>query len=174
MLDSELTTWKDSIEEQFCVPLSKMEFGELTEIQALTIKRATRIEEQNEYASIFKGLEPQETPVSTRFIQKSLHHRFTFTINDPCLLILSEVCATFGDTIMILTYIQYKAKQKGIKHVTAKALCQEIFPFGFPTKKSLEKAWEMQKVKRDEYNVNGSDNLLDYPFAMKSIQFDEQ
>lgn len=72
-----------------------------------------------------------------------------------------------GNAIMHIYYIQYVCKQKGIKKFTVKTFCEAVFPFGVFRAEDLSEAWDACKVSRE----GGSDNLIDYPEASKSIQF---
>jgi hypothetical protein len=47
-------------------------------------------------------------------------------------------------------------------------LCTAIFPMGMFTRESLGRIWDSQKVK----GKSGSDNLLDYLEASKSLNYE--
>ena len=66
---------------------------------------------------------------------------------------------------MYLSYLQYHYS-KDKKKITCESL-SNIFPMGFPSKTSLERMWDLQKVER--VKDGDSDNLLDYKKCFNSI-----
>jgi len=80
-------------------------------------------------------------------------------------------CETPGQAVMYSYYISYMMKQRQLgKAIDLQTLCSEVFPLGFFTQESLQSLWDEQKVKRER----GSDNLLDYTQASKSLVFEIQ
>jgi hypothetical protein len=45
----------------------------------------------------------------------------------------------------------------------------KAFPWGFPSEEDLNILWDSQKVHKDSSEQPGTDNLLDYLEASKSI-----
>lgn len=83
-------------------------------------------------------------------------------------IFVSLACETPGEAVMYSYYISYMMKQRELgKTITMDSMFTHIFTFGMFDRDSLEKAWDIQKVKR-KY---GSDNLLDYPEASKSLVY---
>jgi len=102
-------------------------------------------------------------------IEKRVQHCLSYRILDARVIIhISTMAKTTGGAVMYLTYIQYKCKQKNIRELTFDLLVQ-MFPEGNIPESELELIWSKQKVSKSK--DMGSDNLLDYQSAMKSIQF---
>ncbi len=72
-----------------------------------------------------------------------------------------------GNAIMYIYYIQYACKKKGIEKFTVNTFCESVFPMGVFRNEDLNEVWDACKVSSE----GGSDNLIDYPKASKSIQF---
>ncbi|MBK7362746.1 MAG: hypothetical protein IPJ01_10660 [Micavibrio sp.] len=101
-------------------------------------------------------------------IEKRIKYVYTFKVVDSrVILFLCSVTKTIGIAVMYLTYLQYICKKENIRELSFDKLTMDIFPDGFPRDEALKEVWLKQKVKRD----SGSDNLVDYQSAMKSIQF---
>ena len=102
-------------------------------------------------------------------IEKRVQYSFGYKINDARVIVLIATMArNAGSAVMYLTYLQYKCKKNNTKEVTFDYLIK-LFPDGFIPDNELHTIWDKQKVKKGE--GMGSDNLLDYQSAMKSIQF---
>lgn len=102
-------------------------------------------------------------------IEKRVQYSFGYKINDARVIVLIATMArNAGSAVMYLTYLQYKCKKDNTKEVTFDYLIK-LFPDGFVTESELQSIWYKLKVKKGE--GMGSDNLLDYQSAMKSIQF---
>lgn len=79
-----------------------------------------------------------------------------------------------GKIIMYLYYLQYWAKKNNVKYLEfTKHFCMGIFPMGFHSEEYLSEIWEGQKVDLSDDLTRGSDNLIDYAKAAKSIQFED-
>jgi hypothetical protein len=102
-------------------------------------------------------------------IEKRVEHCFTFKIPDSrAIVFISAIAKSAGTAVMYLTYLQYKCKKSNRTELTLDYLC-ELFPIGFIPESELKAIWDKQKVMTK--SMGGSDNLLDYQSAMKSIQF---
>ena len=82
-------------------------------------------------------------------------------------LFMGYASNTFGEVVIYTNYLQYKAHKHNVKRIDIEFLSVNVFPMGFPTRETLHKVWDMQKVERKEQF--GSDNLLDYYECQKSI-----
>lgn len=103
-------------------------------------------------------------------IEKRIKYVYTFKVVDArVILFLACVTKRAGISVMYLAYLQYICKKQNIRELSFDKLTMDIFPDGFPKEEALKYVWDKQKVKRD----SGSDNLLDYQSAMKSIQFND-
>lgn len=76
---------------------------------------------------------------------------------------------SFGEVTIYANYLQYQAHKHNQKRLDIKFVSTYVFPMGFPSKGTLQKVWDMQKVERKD--AGGSDNLLDYACCQKSISF---
>jgi hypothetical protein len=83
-------------------------------------------------------------------------------------IMLGILCKSPGQAVMYVYYLMYKAKNLKKEEITFDTLCQDIFPLGFFTEETLNYYWDEQKVKKDP-SRSGSDNLLDYSEAAKSL-----
>lgn len=111
----------------------------------------------------------KEKPGMMQLIEKRIKGCLTIEVIDVRLIVfLAYLCETPGKAVMYLAYLQYRCKLKGIKHPTLEQF-GEMMPWGFPSNEDLKKVWDAQKVTRS--GAQGSDNLLDYQTAYKSIQF---
>jgi hypothetical protein len=171
MLENKFTLQEDSIEKLFCEPFSKLAVRQMTKDEQEIMVKVMLAENEGKGDELL-NIPKEEIPTSVGFIRKSLKGRFTFEMNDAAQLMLAQIVKSFGEGIMYLTYLQYQAKKLNKRKLTVNDLAT-IFPMGFPTDGELHKIWDSQKVKRSDGNINGSDNLLDYQTALKSIHFDE-
>ena len=168
MLESSTTKDDSAVERLFCVPFKDLPKRPMTNEEKALFLALTNMEKENGVMLEF-DISDQEVPMSLRILQKSIEHRFNFKMTDSLKLMISSLCKSAGEVIMYLTFLQYCAKtfdkkELGMIHF------YNIFPDGeVPT--TLEDIWRKQKVKRSENNPHGSDNLLDYPFASKTILF---
>ena len=96
--------------------------------------------------------------------------RFSFELKEyKVLSLLIYICGNIGKLMMYCVYIQYKLKELNERELTFRIFNENIFPFGYPTDNDLDNLWESCKI--DKEGNSGSDNLIDYQSAMKSIHF---
>ena len=169
MLEHQVTNDPTAIEEHFCKPFHKLPVREMTEDEQEIMVKVMFAENAGKGDELL-NVPKEEIPTSVEFLRKSLKGRFTFEMNDAATLMIAQVIKSFGEGVMYLTYLQYRAKEWGKKKLTINDLAQ-IFPMGFPTDSALRDIWDMQKVKREKSGQ--SDNLLDYQSALQSIHFKE-
>lgn len=98
---------------------------------------------------------------------RALSH-LTVDIEDRAYTYLAMVSDRMSVAMMFLTYVQYWACQHRCKIITFELLRDKIFEHGFPSGRDLGCLWYAQKIER---LPGGSDNLIDYKEAQKSIQF---
>lgn len=94
-------------------------------------------------------------------------HDYEITKTGMVFLLLAFSNFTFATSTMIANYLQYISKIKCIKRFDIDILARDIFPLGVFSEKTLNEAWELQKVEADTRHPN--DNMLDYSFCCKSI-----
>jgi hypothetical protein len=90
-------------------------------------------------------------------------------------MLLATWCNTIGDVVMYLTLIQYKCKQRGLKALYYDGLAL-MFGDGIIDREFMHKCWDAQKLERKKtyrkfLPYGGSDNLIDYATAGKSLYF---
>lgn len=104
-----------------------------------------------------------------------IKYRHTFSITPSLCVYLGEnIIKNFGMSTMIANYLQYIAKERGIKKIGFDEWSRFAFPMGYPTDKSWEELWEAQKLDsetRREDRYRCIDNVLDYPEFMESLKF---
>lgn len=113
----------------------------------------------------------EEKPFLYSLIEKRVENCFTFKIKETKLILfLALVSESPGKAILYLWYLQYWCYNKNIRELDLNIFCQRIFPNGFFRDKDLKEIWDGQKVIRERAEL-GSDNLVDYNLAGKSIHF---
>lgn len=103
---------------------------------------------------------------------KTIH---TYSITPSLCIYLGEcVIKNFGMSTMIANYLQYIAKTKGLKTIGFDEFSRYAFPMGYPTDKSWNELWDLQKIDlefRSQDCYRCMDNILDYPQFMESLKF---
>lgn len=168
MLPKEKIQEPNAVEEHFC-----KEFEKISDRNSMTLRQMDEFETEmlltllsSKPVSLDK-VEKKDKQFLYQIIEKRVEYCFTFKIADArVILFLCIITKSAGIAIMYLTYLQYVCKKENIKELTFDKL-MDIFPDGFPKDEALKSIWLKQKVKRD----SGSDNLVDYQSAMKSIHF---
>lgn len=98
----------------------------------------------------------------------------TYTLHPCALAFLSTICDRPGTAIEYIYYIQYivgkvKPHLKTVE-ITMNHIGMDIFPMGVFSESQLRELWDDQKLIFDDPNDRrGSDNLLDYAVALKSL-----
>lgn len=164
MLKQETINQEDAVEQYFCKPFDVAKRYPLTEENSMFL-----------IDLLFKNstfsIPDKDKPFLVQLIEKRLQYSFSFKINDARLILfIAIISRTPGTAIMYLTYLQYWCKKNQRKEIDLKLFCESIFPWGFPSESNLSKIWDNQKLKREK-DYFGSDNLIDYQTAIKSIQF---
>lgn len=169
MLDNKVTLEPDSIERLFCEPFGNLPVREMTVEEVDMFIKMLSIEKEN---PLFKIEDmSNDIPQSIKAINSFLHYRFSFEMTDALKVVIAYMCESFGKIIMYMTFLQFKSKKMGKKKLSVIDL-GGIFPRGFPKDESMSELWVNVKVNRAIANSGGSDNLLDYQTALKSIHFD--
>jgi len=168
MLNYEVTTQDDGIEKNLCQPMEKLNpqpmSKDLTEVffkLMLAKDDALDLKEMRKENWLFEAVE------------KRIEHCLTFTADNRSMFFVTCVSGSIGKCIMYLYYMQYIAKKENIKHIDFNVFGEKFFPMGFFSDDDLKKMWDSQKVNCyvDGKRKGGSDNLLDYGAAMKSLIF---
>jgi hypothetical protein len=165
-LDYTLTQDPEAVEKHFCqkmatenpVPLSE----EITKL-LFTLFMAESQDIEKFYQEAVK-----QTPMI-----RILEDRVSLTgraLEKDAALFTGLCCQTPGEAVMYAYFISYQMKNAGMgKNLDLRALCENVFPMGMLSRDALERVWDSQKVKR----TSGSDNLLDYQEASKSLTYTE-
>lgn len=173
MLENKEKNNPEAIEIFFCkefekmksLPLSVENFGFLYTLGTLNQEQLQNL----------RNIPEAEKPFIIKLIEKRVEVCFDYTIElDPRVkFIVATLGESPGKAVMLLTYIQYKCFKLKIKDLTYEDLMMKIFPIGVPSDEDLNKLWNMQKIDNSIRIglIPGSDNLLDYPDALKSIRF---
>lgn len=88
-----------------------------------------------------------------RLINKRVEVMHSYILEDKAALMISAVCKSPGEAVMYCNYLQWKSDERHLPVITINDICMNIFPFGFFSHESLEKAWTNQKI--------GGANMLD-------------
>lgn len=157
----EVTKEENAVEEYFCKPFNKLKRHEM----GIETTRLMYILLAGDPAHKIKE---SDKPWLFKIIEQRIHGCLTMKISDERLLLfITHLAETPGNAVMYLAYLQYRCKKEDIKELSFEYFCESIFPFGFPSDEDLHQLWNAQKVRPE----GGSDNLLDYQTAYKSIQF---
>lgn len=112
----------------------------------------------------------KDKPFLYQVIEKRIKFCFDYQINDVALLLfLTSIAKNPAVGVMYCWYLQYWAKANNVKEINLMTFCEKIFPMGFPSETQMSSIWQGQKVQREKNG--GSDNLIDYSTAGKSLQF---
>jgi|688.fasta_scaffold05151_34 hypothetical protein len=159
MLDFNVTEQDNSIEELFAKEFEKTEKYPMDDFTTEMLVKLT-LSKNTSYA-IPEG----EKPFLYKLMEKRIEVLHDFELDERTLLFLCCICKSAGVSVMYIWYLQYKSKKRNIKEISLESFC-EIFPVGFPSEDDLHRMWDNQKVL---VKGMGSDNLLDYPYAGKSL-----
>lgn len=107
----------------------------------------------------------KEKPFLYKVIEKRIEFSFDFTMENKLILFLCQISKSPGNALLYLWYLQYWSN-KNFKNITLHDFCEKIFPMGFPSEDEMNKIWLAQKVANES---TGSDNLIDYNLAGKSL-----
>jgi hypothetical protein len=166
-LDYSVTKLPDSVEVYFCEPLDKNGKKESMDNDLsrlfITLCMVKDPEVDEMYNQLHEAF-PLVKIISSRAEFSGLK------IDKKTTILLSCICSSPGQAVMYIYYLLYKSKKLGLKELSFNHVSMEIFPFGFFTEETLNRYWDLQKVNRD-LGSRGSDNLLDYPEASKSLAF---
>jgi hypothetical protein len=163
-LEFETTKDPNAVENIFCTEMSKGVIEPLSEdmmkiLITLMMNRESIDEMHREISSKSMLLNILEDRIK-------LMNR---EIDKGASIFVSLGCETPGEVVMYSYYISYMMKEKGIgQKIDLETLCTDVFPLGMFKRESLNKIWDLQKVKRE----SGSDNLLDYLEASKSLNYE--
>jgi len=164
-LDYSVTTQENSVETYFCKPLDeKGKKGSMNDEESrimITLLMTDDPSIDKMYDEIYNAFH----------LVKILVGRAEYVglkIDKRTAIMLGILCKSPGQAVMYVYYLMYKAKNLKKEEITFDTLCRDIFPFGFFTEETLNYYWDEQKVKKDS-SRSGSDNLLDYSEAAKSL-----
>jgi len=168
MLDHSVTQEANALETHMCERLNKTSLVPMSKDLSLALIQLLLTKEEG-------TKKMHEELLKTSWEYKALFERAKSSLTvefEPSGLIMTFFTSVYtapaiGSAIMYIYYIQYVCKQGGIKKFTAQTFCETVFPMGVFRKEDLDEVWDACKVSRN----GGSDNLIDYPEASKSIQF---
>jgi hypothetical protein len=167
MLDSNEINNPEAIEKYFCVEFEKLRQMPMDEETTSILAKLLFSKPLD-----IKDIPEKDKPFLIKMMEKRIRVLYTYQMNDAkALLFLAFISKTPGIAVMYLTFLQYKAFKMHKKEIDLNDIC-EIFFNGFPGESDLSMVWHKQKIHKKP-NMH-SDNLLDYPYAAKSIQFQLQ
>lgn len=100
-------------------------------------------------------------------IIKRLEAQFNKKIDSRVAFLIAAHAGSIGSCILYAYYIQYLCKLNGIDEFTLDHF-GDYFPNGMFSDEQMQEVWDAQKVERSG-NL-GSDNLVDYGAAAKSLE----
>jgi len=169
MLAYEKTKEENAVEIYFCEPLSQKKTKNMNdEISDFFILFSTSNESNVDVDKARKMVWQYAA------LEKRIDLTMNYTADNRVKLFIVMLCdSSIGKVLMYAYYMQYLCKKNNVKHINWEKF-GNLFPDGFFTEEDLNKAWEGQKVSRkgDDGKINtGSDNLLEYGVASKSLIF---
>ena len=159
MLNSDVKTQPNSIEELFAKEFEKTQKNPMNEKDSEILIKL--ISSKNSAYQIPE----EEKPFLYKLLEKRIEAVHDFEVDVRTLIFLSCICRSAGVGVMYCWYLQYQSKKRNIRHISLETFC-EIFPMGFVSEDDLGRLWDGQKVHSEGM---GSDNLLDYTQAGKSL-----
>lgn len=169
MLEYEKTKEENSVEIYFCEPLSKKKpqkmNDELSDIFisfSISDEKNIDVDKARKMIWQFSALEKR-----MEFMSYKADNRVKVFI-----VMLDD--GAIDKVIMYTYYMQYLCKKHNVKHITWEIFGTKFFPDGFFSDEDLHSVWDGQKISRrtNDGKINsGSDNLLDYGIASKSLIF---
>ena len=122
---------------------------------------------------LLSNIPEDDAEMNEQFLCKIIESRLKalgYTLDIKTKVFLAYLTGSPGTAVMYCHYLAYFCKKNNLKHLTFNTFCDTAFPFGFPTDDDLNILWDQQKIRKDPgINQPGSDNLLDYFHASKSI-----
>lgn len=119
----------------------------------------------------FAPIPEDDEEINKQFLCKVISARFAalgYTMDIKTKLFIAYLTGSPGMAVMYCHYLAYYCKKNNISHLNFTDFCMNVFPWGFPSEEDLSKLWDEQKVHRD-IDQPGTDNLLDYFYASRSI-----
>jgi hypothetical protein len=159
MLDISVTEQENSIEELFAKEFQKTKKYPMDDFTTEMLVKLS-LSKNMSYA-IPEG----EKPFLYKLMEKRISVIHDFELDERTLVFLCCICKSAGVCVMYAWYLQYESQKRNMKEISLEYFC-EIFPMGFPSDDDLHRLWVEQKVNSKGL---GSDNLLDYPQAGKSL-----
>lgn len=89
----------------------------------------------------------------------------TYEASIALCLFMGLASESFGEVTIYANYLQYQANKHNMKRIDMGFIGEKVFPMGLPSRETLNKVWDMQKVKRE--SDFDSDNLLDIVISSK-------
>lgn len=163
--------------------MSRIPFEKTSEPNSVELLFAEKFKElkchpmTTEFSQIMLGLimAPPDTEelkmLTGEFLSQIITKRFAalgYTMDDKTNIFITVIGETPGMAVMYSHYLAYWCKKNKVEHLNFNDFCTYIFPMGFPSTEDLSALWDTQKLE----GHSGSDNLLDYFTASKSIMRD--
>lgn len=170
MLPYDVTKQEDAVEKYLCEPLSKLKPREMSnDLMDYFMSFAVSTEENVDVSKARK------TIWQFNALEKRMEF-LTYTADNRVKLFVVMLCdGAIGKIMMYAYYMQYLCKKNNIKHISWETFGMKFFPFGFFDEQDMLKIWDGQKVSKidseGKHHVQGTDNLIDYGTASKSILF---
>lgn len=165
MLDFKVTTEENAIEKHFCEPLSKKTPVKLdSEMSVFFTKLSLSKDDSNVDSDKARSMFWQYSAFENRISLLG----YT-TDNRIKIFLLTLTNGNIGQLVMYAYYILYLCKKNNINHVSWETFSNIFFQSGFFLEKDLHDSWDNQKISKKDNVSIGSDNLLDYGIAIKSI-----
>lgn len=170
MLPYESIKEENAIEKYFCEPLSQKKTEKMSvELAETFLSFATSSEENVDVDKARKMV------WQFAALEKRIELTMNYTADNRVKLFIVMLCdGSIGQVVMYAYYMQYLCKKHNVKHITWEKFGMDFFPDGFFNLEDLHTVWDGQKVSRkgnDGIINTGSDNLLDYGVASKSLIF---
>lgn len=166
---------KKDLTKNWAEKVSKLPVRGMTQEEAeFYIKVFFNEKELNNDNVIIDALEKKKAGMAS-VLWLRIKHLHTYRITPSLALFLgNSIIKNFGTSTMIANYLQYIAYKHNLDVISVKEWNEIVFPNGYPTDESWNKAWDLQKITpeiRKEYGITDfTDNILDYPQFSESIR----
>lgn len=166
---------KKDLTKNWAEKVSKLPVRKMTQEEAeFYIKVFFNEKELNNDNVIIDALEKKKAGMAS-VLWLRIKHLHTYRITPSLALFLgNSIIKNFCTSTMIANYLQYIAYEHNLDIISVKEWNEIVFPNGYPTDESWNKAWDLQKITpeiRKEYGITDfTDNILDYPQFSESIR----
>lgn len=134
-------------ENELLIPFIKLPKREMSDNEAsvlITLLTQTNDQVKNGYIAMLKD----DSAWKEQAIELNVMKTLQTNAEERVRFFIAYLCADsgFGFPLLIYYYIKLWNRDRKYKVITLEIFCQEIFPFGFPSKEDVNRLWDATKV----------------------------